>query len=202
MSEATINLIVSDDMAAVPATSIISETGDSVFIDIGSGNIAKLAWNTLNILEDSISYYTLSIDLLDKTTNESIQQIFSAEIGKVNEFYITSDMLSSIETTSCKVAIQLEANSDMEEVLATISATIQINKAAASYIKVNTNSDTQVYKRALTFIKVSNKWRLPQKIFVKNNKGTWVDNDTQYEILLDCDGNILYDQNYDQIFVL
>lgn len=62
------------------------------YVNIGSGNVFNLKWNTPTLTNDTVEHYDLVIKRHDPTLNV-YYDIFDKNIGLVNKFYINSEIL-------------------------------------------------------------------------------------------------------------
>lgn len=137
------------DGNTVPSTDIFEH---KTYIDIGSGTIAKLFWDTPVALGNTVDYYKLSISKYDADTNVSYA-IFEADINNVNEFYINSLLLSQIDSSYFIIKVSLTACSSFGTPYDGISApiTLYISRGCGLYVKDETSYNQPVMKRAVAF---------------------------------------------------
>lgn len=204
------------------------------FVNIGSGNVLKLAWNTPVAANNEVDSYNIHIEAYDKVTGVT-QQAYKSAIGKVNEFYITSNMLAGINFDHYQLNIYLTVNSKYGVSYgSTTGITAQISKGCGTYTKVtDPTSDIQLMKRSIALNKLSYKvltdaegkalknndgnfiyiksstgqddstgWTLMRDFYVKDPDNNWQSSDIQYEVLLDVNGEVVYDINNSEIYML
>ena len=144
--------ITVSDGGTVPHLDYVSS---KVYVDIGSGNILKISWNTptaTNNAVDSYKVYVLKYD----TASASYKAFYSANIGNVNEFYLKSSLFSSVTQSFNKVSIYVEAISKYGTAYNGTSNVVltAISKGAGTYEKITTGYAQPVMKRALAFTKL------------------------------------------------
>jgi hypothetical protein len=126
-----------------------------VFPDIGSGTIVSLYWDTPIAADNSVDYYNLSIKLFDPSLGTYIT-IFAGSIGNVNEYYITSDMLSSVSLSNYKLYVSIIACSKYGASYNSLETSIPVYvcKASGTYIKAESGYKQPVMKRSIAFAKL------------------------------------------------
>ena len=174
MIEAFSNLAVSiADGNTVPSVDI----GNRFYVDIGSGTILKVFWDTPIATGNHVDYYTITLVTYDRATN-SYKTLLNTPIGKVNEFYVTSDMLVNVTMDQYQLDIYLTANSrygpDYDFTANVVSACI--SKGCGTYLKVTEGYQQPVMKRSLAMAK------LPYVLLL----------DVEGKVLKDSDGKVLY----------
>ena len=174
------------------------------------------------------------LEAYDKVSGVS-KQAYKAAIGKVNEFYITSNMLAGINFDHYQLNIYLTVNSKYGASHgSTTGITAQISKGCGTYIKAaDPESNIQLMKRSIALNKLSYKvltdaegkalknddgsfiyvksstgqddttgWALMQDFYVKDANNNWQSSDIRYEVLLDENGEVIYDINNSEIYML
>ncbi len=147
------------------------------FVDIGSGNVLKLSWDTPMADNNKVASYKISI-LLYNTAAASYQPFYVADVGNVNEFYITSDLLKSITAAFFQLAVYIEAVSSFGTIYGCVSNTeyIAISRGCGMYADISESFSTPVTKRTIAFAQLGHK------------KLT----DIGERVLADIDGKVLY----------
>lgn len=123
------------------------------YINIGSGNIFKLEWETptLTITNDTVDRYSLIIKRYDPTLNVHYD-IINKNIGLVNEFYVDSPMLP-IAPDQYILSVYLVAYGKHGSVVTSNVINPYISKGSGSYVKVNSDDYAEpIMKRALAFV--------------------------------------------------
>ena len=147
---ATLTLSISDG-GTVTSTNVYSSKS---YIDIGSGNVFKLFWNT-PMDTSEIDYYYLSVRRYDASTG-TYYNIFTNNIGNVNEFYVSSTLLSPITQTQYQLSIYVIAKSKKGATYDITSnvVTTYVTEGCGSYVKVAEGYKQPIMKRAIAFAKV------------------------------------------------
>lgn len=146
------------DGGTVPSVNL---DGEKTYIDIGSGNIFKLTWNTPDTQANEIDYYDcyFKIEILKGDTISGRTLIRS--IGKVNEFYLSSEFISKLflknSYSKYTVTIQLTAKSKQGSDYDIISniITVPVSKGCGLYTRVESIYSQPVMKRAIAFAKTN-----------------------------------------------
>lgn len=146
-----INLIASDGNT-VPSTDI---PGIKTYVNIGSGNVLKLSWDTPIATNNEVDYYSLNISCYDDAVGSTVE-LYSGSVGKVNEFYIDAAMLSNITTNYCPLYVYLVAYSKYGATYNGISSTltVYVSHGCGTYVKVEKGYSQPIMKRALAFSKL------------------------------------------------
>lgn len=141
------------DGNTVPSTNIF---GDKVYIDIGSGNVLKLNWETPISSTNEISYYSIYISSYDPTT-ENNYTIYNSNIGIVNEFYVNSSILAEESRNIYPLNITLTAHSKYGDAFNCYSNTIStyIYKGCGIYVKVEEGYTQPIMKRAIALVNLA-----------------------------------------------
>lgn len=137
------------DGGTVPSLDYLSI---KTFVNIGSGNILKMSWNTpaaTNNIVDNYKVYLLAYD--NKTAEYKL--VYNENIGRVNTFYLKASMLKNISQSLVPVRLYVEAVSKFGSEYNRISniESIWITKGSGAYIKVETGYPQPIMKRALAF---------------------------------------------------
>ena len=145
-------------------TIAVSETGTvpaldystgKIYVDIGSGTIARVYWDTPVASGNAVASYTIHILYYDKSV-AAYKSLYSKNIGNVNEFYLTSDIIQTIQPSFVQLQVYVEANSihGMAYNCTSNIQTLRIGKGSGCYINVVTNGEQKNFKRALGFAKL------------------------------------------------
>jgi hypothetical protein len=145
--------ITAQDGNTVPSTNI---SGSTTYIDIGSGTVFKLTWNTPIASNNAVDNYTLYISMYDNSTNTTVV-VYNKNIGNVNEFYITSNMLSEVKQLSYRLSITVTANSKYGASYNGISNAIlvPVSRGCGLYVNVSEGYPEPIMKRAAAFVKLN-----------------------------------------------
>ena len=171
MSNLNLNVL---DGSTLAATEIYG-TDKKTYINIGSGNVFKLSWNTPILTNDSVAYYKLIIKRHDTVSN-IYYDIFDKNIGLVNEFYVDSTLLPSVPL-QYKISVCVVAYGKLGNIITSNVAAPYISKGTGTYTKVQPDGYQQpIMKRALALANV------PPK-------------ENTHKSLLDSNGTELLDNN-------
>lgn len=170
------------DGNTVPSTDIF---GYKTYIDIGSGTVLKLAWDTPLATNNRVDYYMLSIETYS-SSGDTTYSVFNENIGNVNEFYINSSLISQIDQSRYQLKISLTAHSIYGSTYSNISnpVIVYIQKGCGFYIKVREGYTQPIMKRAIAFAQVPG--QIPT---------------VSYKALADVHGRLLTDSNGRQLYV-
>lgn len=126
-----------------------------IFPDIGSGTVARLYWSTPTASGNSVAYYELVLKAYS-STDGSYLTLFSKNIGDINEFYITSDMLTAAPSANYKLYVYLTAVSNLGTAYNSPTSNIVILVCAAcgTYVKVEDGYSQPIMKRTIAFAKL------------------------------------------------
>ncbi len=231
------SLNVSDKLAdnktvctAVPATEIYG-TSKKTYINIGSGNVFRLFWDTPDLTDEAVDHYNLVIKRQDTTLNV-YYDIFDKNIGLVNEFYVDAALLPTIPL-QYMLSIYIVAYGKQGSIITSNIENPYISKGTGTYVKVQPEGyQQQIMKRALAFVEASvpdttipavildedgnaiplldrdnneitltatnilpsSGWNVALEYYTKVD-GTWPTSDIRYEVLVDEDGDIIYDNS-------
>ena len=124
------------------------------YINIGSGNVFKLRWNTPVLTNDFVDHYDLVVKRHDPTLGV-YYDIFNKNIGLTNEFFVDSALLPSAPD-QYKLSIYLEAYGRYGNVITSNTVGPYVSKGGGSYVKVgrdrNAVFEQPIMKRALGFV--------------------------------------------------
>jgi hypothetical protein len=171
MSNLNLNVLDGSTLAATEIYGADKKT----YINIGSGNVFKLSWNTPILTNDSVAYYKLIIKRHDTVSN-IYYDIFDKNIGLVNEFYVDSVLLPSLPL-QYKLSVYVVAYGKLGNIVTSNVVTPYVSKSTGTYTKVQPEGYQQpIMKRALALVNVP-------------------PNDSTYKSLLDSNGTELLDNN-------
>jgi hypothetical protein len=162
------------DGNTIASTSIL---GNTTYVDIGSGTVLRVYWPTPTATGNAVDYYQIVIDSYDISTLTTTS-VFNGSVGNVNEFYITSNLLSKISKSKYQLRIKLVAKSLYGASYDGTSSTaiVDVCKGCGTYVKVTDGYKQPIMKRVLAFTKLD---YFPLK-------------DTEGLALLDANGEELY----------
>ena len=153
MVEAFQNLIITvSDGNTVPSIDFLDT---KTYPDIGSGTVFKISWNTPIATNNLVDYYKLYITAYDSEL-DVYQIVYDRSIGNVNEFFVTSSLLSKVDSDMCPLNIQLAAFSKYGTEYGCMSNIITVNvcRCCGTYIKVIDGYTQPVLKRAVACAKL------------------------------------------------
>ena len=205
------DLLQVSDGNTVPSTRI---SGDTVYPNISSGTVCKLSWETPTAANNEVSSYYLKLEILDSTGSAFQKNI---NIGLVNEYYITPDLINYNDSVIVDVYLQAKSRygSSYDGIVGQI--TFNSIKCSGAYVKVSDGYTQPIMKRAVALARVSDSredsgllissdgfeliaadtrplaedvliWSIMKDFYRKNNQGTWDSSDITYEILTDANG--------------
>lgn len=161
------------DGSTVASTEIYGKD-KKTYINIGSGNVFKLHWETPGLVGETIDHYDLIIRRHDTTLNV-YYDVFNKNIGLVNEFFVNSSLLPALPD-QYMLSIYLVAYGKQGSIVTSNVVNPYISKGSGTYVKVGGTDYTQpIMKRAIAFTKIA----LP--VLADGNN----------QILKDKDGNTL-----------
>ena len=148
------NLTLSINDGSTIASTEIYGTDKKTYINIGSGNVFKLYWETPTLTNDTVDRYRLVIRRHDITLNV-YYDIFDKTIGLVNEFYVDAPLLPLVPAQYI-LSIYLVAYGKQGSVLTSNVINPYISKGSGTYVKVRPGDYAQpIMKRALGFAKIA-----------------------------------------------
>jgi hypothetical protein len=126
-----------------------------VFPNIGSGTVARLSWSTPVAADNAVDYYKLVIKVYDQSIGAYLT-LFNNNIGNVNEYYITSSLLSTVTLVNYKLYVYLTAVSKKGSSYNSpeSSTTVYVSDACGTYTKVTDGYPQPVMKRTIAFAKL------------------------------------------------
>jgi hypothetical protein len=186
-------------------------TARMLYINEGMGNVCKLSWNTPAILDDNrIGGYELHINMYVPNTSSYIP-VFSKNIGDVNEFYVTAElmtnaieairMLGNITSDVFEVSVKLIAKSAYGSAYDSLefeSARFYVVNGHCLYTTVGKHSDgTPLKRKVLTFQNRSGAWQPVIDIFKKTDIGDWKQGAPGYDLVTTASGDPVIDPDTD-----
>ena len=148
------NLILSIKDGSTIASTEIYGADKKTYINIGSGNVFKLSWNTPALTDDIVDHYSLIIKRHDTTLNV-YYDIFNKNIGLVNDFYVDSALLPAVPL-QYMLSIYVIAYGKQGSVITSNVVNPYISKGSGTYVKVEEATYAQpIMKRALAFVKIA-----------------------------------------------
>jgi hypothetical protein len=144
--------------------------GTPYYVDIGSGTVLRVSWATPTATDNAVDKYSIYIAAQDTISN-TLKVLLNTHIGNVNEYYITSDMLSTINNDKYKLTIQVIARSKYGSNYDSPPRVVYpyVCKGCGTYVKVTDGYKQPIMKRAVAFTKLG------------------------YVLLQDAEGKTLYD---------
>ena len=126
------------------------------YVDIGSGNVLKVSWNTPTATNNAVDTYKIYILSYD-SGSASYKSLYTANIGNVNEFYLKSSLFASDTKSFFQLRIYVEAISKYGSSYNGTSNTVSVyvSKGCGNYTKVASGYSQPVMKRTLAFAKVN-----------------------------------------------
>ena len=166
------NLILEVLEGSTITSTEIYGTDKKTYINIGSGNVFKLMWETPTLTNDAVDHYGLIIKRHDTAIN-AYYDIFDKNIGLVNEFYVDSPLLPTVPE-QYMLSIYLVAYGKHGSVITSNVVNPYVSKGSGGYVKVEEVYNQPIMKRALALTK-----GVPVFIDIENNT------------LVDAEGNVL-----------
>ena len=144
--------ITLSDGGTVPSVNL----SDKIYVDIGCGNILKISWNTPTAANNAVDNYKVYVQRYDSATS-SYKYVYNANVGNVNEFYLTSSLLNSVAQSNIPLRISVEAISKYGASYNGTSNVISTNvgRGTAIYTKVEDGYKQPVLKRAVALAKLN-----------------------------------------------
>jgi hypothetical protein len=162
------------DGTTVPSIELYNER---TYVDIDSGNVLNVAWDTPTAANNIVDSYTISLSKYNPDTGAYVL-LYKNNIGNVNSFSVNANHLAAAELAQYTLQISLVAHSKYGQVYDSAAGTVnvQICKGSGTYLKVEHGYPQPIMKRALAFAKLE---YLPLK-------------DASGKALTDATGKILY----------
>lgn len=126
-----------------------------VFADIGTGTVAKISWTAPVAMYNMIDYYDLTIKVYDSDLGNYLI-LRTGSVGNVNEYYITSSLLSAVTLANYKLYIDLTAVSKYGMAYNSSQSTtvVYVSSACGTYMKVTEGYSQPIMKRTIAFAKL------------------------------------------------
>ena len=154
--EAFSNFSISiSDGGTVPSLDYLS---NKTYVNIGSGNILKISWNTPTATNNAVENYNIFILMYD-STSASYKQFYVENIGNVNEFYIKPELFSSVNKSFVQLRIYVEVISKYGAAYKGTSniESVNVGRGCGVYVKVTDGYAQPIMKRALAFARINSK---------------------------------------------
>lgn len=141
------------DGGTVPSLDYLSS---KTYINIGSGNVLKVSWNTPTALNNTVDTYIVHVLGYSNESN-GYKPLYTTDVGNVNEFYLNSSVLNSVQQTFLPLHIYVEAISKYGPQYNGLSNTevIYVCRGTGTYVKVEEGYAQPIMKRAVAFTKLS-----------------------------------------------
>jgi hypothetical protein len=138
-----------NDSTTIPS---IEHSEDKIYVDIGSGNVLKISWDTPATAGNIVDSYKLYILYYD-CVSASYKLLYSENVGNVNEFYVKSSIFSSVSQAFLKIQVYIEALSKYGTAYSSVSNMVfaSVSKGSGIYVKVSDGYSQPIMKRALAF---------------------------------------------------
>ena len=182
--------------STVPSTSIFGTASvpKQTYFNIGSGNVFKLRWNTPVLTNDIVDHYSLVVKRYD-TLLSVYYDIFSKNIGLVNEFCVDSELLPTVPEQYV-LSIYLVAYGKNGSIITSNVVSPYVSKGSGTYIKARDlkvgNSvityEQPIMKRAITFVNATHK-KIPIGAITIEAEAL---EDALGEALMDAEGKSLF----------
>ena len=155
--------ITISDGGTVPSLDYLST---KTYVNIGSGNVLKVSWNTPTATNNAVDNYKIYILRYDSTA-ASYKSLYSANIGNVNEFYLKASVFASISQSFIPLHIYVEAISKYGSTYNGTSntAAVNVSRGCGTYVRVSEGYAQPIMKRALAFARLSS-----QELLTKDSK--------------------------------
>ena len=155
------NLVLNISDGSTLASTDIYGADKKTYINIGSGNVFRLHWDTPTLAnDDTVDYYKLVIKRQDTTLNV-YYDIFDKNIGLVNEFYVDSALLPTVPL-QYKATVYIIAYGKQGSIVSSNVVTPYISKGTGAYIKATpTGYNQSIMKRAIAFVNAPTSSTLP-----------------------------------------
>lgn len=166
--------ITISDGGTVPSIDYLS---NKTFVNIGSGNILKISWNTPTAANNAVDNYKVYILKYD-SASASYKSFYAANVGNVNEFYVRSSLFDSVSQSFVTLRIYVDAISKYGTAYNGTSntKTINVSRGCGTYVRVTEGYKQPIMKRAIAFAKLD-------QVPLVTKDGTEV---------LDINGNAIY----------
>lgn len=141
-----------EDGSTIASTEIYG-TDKKTYINIGSGDVFKLHWETPTLTNDTdtVDHYSLVIRRYNATAN-TYHDILNKNIGLVNEFYVDSSILPTT-IDQYTLSIYLVAHSKLGSVVTSNTISPYISKGSGTYVQVQpAGYAVPIMKRAVAFV--------------------------------------------------
>jgi hypothetical protein len=139
--------ITISDGGTVPSLNYLSK---KTYVDTGSGNVLKVSWSTPTAANNAVDSYIIYISAYNSAT-ASYRPLYRANIGNVNEFYIRSSMLSTIQQSLISLHVYVEVISKYGKSYNGVSniESVYVGRGCGSYTRVEAGYKQPVMKRTI-----------------------------------------------------
>lgn len=215
-----LDLTIDDLNCAVSSTNILPyrQGRETIYLDIGSGNVCHLSWNSPFQIGD-LSHYSIRIYACDCDSETYYLPEYRTNN---NEFYITSEHLDLLRETLnqagghtdlmlCYVGITAHskygelynsASEDKPMAVYKASGICYVDKAITTVDENGTELEVPVIKRAIAFAKDADRWIPVAGLYNKQkDSGNWLSSGIEYETLVADDGEVVVDVNNEPILI-
>jgi hypothetical protein len=145
-------IITISDGGTVPSLDYLSK---KTYVDIGSGNVLKVSWGTPVATNNAVDSYKITLLYYNNAT-AAYKTLYSANIGNVNEFYLRSNLLSTISQSFSLLRIYVDVISKHGSTYNGTSNTVAVNvsRGSGSYLPVMSKNNEQILKRTVALTKL------------------------------------------------
>ena len=148
------NLVINiSDGETVPSLDYLA---NKTYVNIGSGNILKVSWNTPVATNNAVDSFKIYI-LYYNAANASYSILYAENVGNVNEFYLKSSLFDSMTQAFIQLQIYVEAISRYGTTYNGISnaSFVDVCRGHGTYINVDAGNGEAVMRRSLAFSKLN-----------------------------------------------
>ncbi len=161
------------------ASTEIYGASKKAYINIGTGTVFNLKWNTPTLTNDTVDYYNLIIKRYYPELN-IYYDILNKNIGLVNEFFVDSALLPALPE-QYMLAIYVVAHGKSGGVTTSNTVNPYVCKGSGTFVKVEEPTYAQpIMKRAAAFAKAP----IPEEVTV-----SIIATDGTKMSILDSEGN-------------
>lgn len=212
------------DGGTVPSTDL---SGKKTYINIGSGNVLKVSWNTPTATENKVDSYVIHVLIYDLAI-AGYKYLVKQNVGNVNEYYLKASSFNNLDY--CQLRIYVEAVSAYGATYNGVSNTksIDVSRGCGVYTKVEDvmkrtvafakldyvaladadgkiitdTEENAIYLKATSAQDSETGWAVMQEFSSKDANNNWNKSDISYEALTDSNGEIVTDVNNSPIYIL
>lgn len=149
-----LNITISDG----GTVSSLDYLSNKTYVDIGSGNILKISWDTPTATNNAVDNYIVNILRYDPAA-ASYKSFYKTNVGNVNEFYLRSSLFSSVKQSFNKLRIYVDVISKYgTEYNGTSNVKlVSVSRGCGTYVKITDGYKQPIMKRTVAFAKINNK---------------------------------------------